>query len=177
MSIHYSKLTIAAGVAIAATGVLGVSVNFTDSAAYVGAVQELLGPLGIVAAVLCGLVFARNVGIETGTKKKPVREVVIGFALLAICFGCISAWLFIVSGGDGLSVPGMIGAALTLGFISLTALANKYSGLGRIPPRGIKYLLIAGAFIGGVLPGLLLYFILSLVVSQRYCELTSSKCL
>jgi hypothetical protein len=174
MKLPTSMLTRAAILSVFAVGGLVVSAFVTDNADYVKMVSSTFGLVGIVAAVLCGLAFSRYVAVQSSVKKSSGKGVVVGFGIIA----ALLFLPFVLFFGAKLESP----AAFTI-FIpgvlvaGLAFIASRYTRPNMVPPTGLKFLLIAGAFVGGVLPGLTLYFILSLILSERYCQLSSSKCM
>jgi len=137
---------------------------WTDSAPFVQSISMVLGPLGILGAILCGLAFANYVSNASASSGSSSTGPVTAFVVLALLFGWIGMYV-------------IYAWVLVAGAVLMAYLAARYGRAGLVPPRGVRYLLISGAFLGGVLPGLALYFILSFIVSDRYCQLTSSKCL
>jgi hypothetical protein len=147
---------------------LGFSVNLSEDIGYVTLVADVLGPLGIVTAIICGVALARNVARQSNSRQGSGPAAT--FFALAALLAFLAWWLGNSSGRPEFYIAPAI--AVILGII-----ARAYARDGLVPPPWIKFFLLGGAFIGGALPGLILYFILSLVVSDRYCQLTSSKCM
>jgi hypothetical protein len=149
-------------------GMLAGASYITDDPATVQLIQQLMVPIGIAAAVALGVAFAAYTITETSarTAQRTTMLTTGGFLVVAALFG----WFFWES--DWWVAAAL--AAIALGF---AALSSHYGRGGPVPPRWVRYVLVAGAFVAGALPGLVLYFILATVVSERYCQLTSSKCL
>jgi phage shock protein PspC (stress-responsive transcriptional regulator) len=162
-AVPHSKLTWAAIIAVLLMGASTGLAYLTDDITVVGGIRDLMGPLGLVAAGLCGLAFANYVSSNTRGASSPK-----GTAAAFIVIALLLAW------AAQTVIYLWLGVVIAL---ALSYLAARYNRVGITPPPAVRYMLIAGAFLGGVLPGLILYVILSLVVSDRYCQLTSSKCL
>ena len=171
MKFRLSKTSFAALAALVVVAGLGLSVYRTTNIEYVYAVQNILGPVGIGMAVFYGFAFAHYVGKQASSHPISPRGVVTGFIVQALLLG-VPSTLFVLEG----SRPAVVGLMLAAVFLGLAVIAHKSARMG-VRPAWVKYLLIGGAFVGGALPGLLIWFILSIAVSQRYCDLTSSKCL
>jgi hypothetical protein len=147
-----------------------VSVRLTDNVAYVTAVQAAVGPLGIVTAILLGLSISGLVmapGPVFNPRPAPLpRATPVVFLVLAPILGLLAyrsqlGWLWVACGV-------VLGSA---------AVALYYVRTKRPVPAGLRYLLMTAAFAGGAVPGFMVYVIVAIIVSERYCQLTSSKCL
>jgi phage shock protein PspC (stress-responsive transcriptional regulator) len=148
---------------------VGCSVNFTEDLTYIELIKEILPIIGLVVTSALGIGFAGAVGRElhprvTGAK---VHSGIGAAGFIGV--GAILLWVSQLS-----SLPHMIGGIVAIG---LGLLLARYARATAAPPTWLRYFMILAAFVAGALPGVVLYFILSFVVSDRYCQLTSSKCL
>ncbi|HSX02402.1 MAG TPA: hypothetical protein VLI05_03770 [Candidatus Saccharimonadia bacterium] len=168
MNKRNAQLTIAAVGSLLVMGVLAGLAYLTDDSSNVLVIQQALGPVGIVAAVLCGLAFASYASTEAspGAAGRSTAITTTGFVIVALLLGW---WAY--------QVQSPVAALLTVVALGLAFLSLRYSSGPQSPPRIVRYLLLGGAFAAGVLPGFIVYIILSFIVSDRYCQLTSSKCL
>jgi hypothetical protein len=186
MNVKNSKLAVAAVLLLILMGLTTSAAFLTADPAVVQLIGQALNWVALVAAVVSGLAFASYVSTEhspqLGGKTVPamptapqaparrssVGVTATGFFLIALA----SAWF-------GLSFMATAGLAFVVAALAvlLGVVALRYSRTGKTPPQGARYVLIAGAFLGGLLPGIVLWFILSVILSDRYCQLTSSKCM
>jgi|GEM_PF-3464147 len=176
MNVKNSVLLVAAIVAALLMGLITLGAYLTMDPAVVQLLQTLLIPAGMLLAIFSGLTFASYVASEhaaepvktAGLQAPPHRSVGVTFVGFLMLAGGL-AWL-----GNMVGTLAYVAAGIAL----VLAIMGLYHGrTGTRPASGTRYVLVAGAFVGGLIPGLILWYILSLVVSDRYCQLTSSKCL
>ena len=162
-----SKLFWANAAALILTGLTFLSAELSSNPSYILVARDVMGIFAIAAAILLGLAFAHSIQRQTTRVARPSVVPAVIFALITLALG----WYAYINRN---SVYAWSAVALGLG---LTLLAVIYVSPGKTPPRALRYVLLVGAFIGGMLPGLVLYLVLAFIVTDRYCQLTNSKCL
>jgi hypothetical protein len=86
-AVPHSKLTWAAIIAVLLMGASTGLAYLTDDITVVGGIRDLMGPLGLVAAGLCGLAFANYVSSNTRGASSPK-----GTAAAFIVIALLLAW-------------------------------------------------------------------------------------
>lgn len=138
----------------------------SSDANFVSSISNLLPPIGLAMAVMLGVAFSNYVSRELSHKTVKATGMVggVGFALI----GTALLWL-------GASQPLILIPAMLV--LLCSVMMFRYSRPGQTMPKAGRYLMVSVALLAGLLPGAIVYFILSFIVSDHYCKLTSSKCL
>ncbi|HEX3082752.1 MAG TPA: hypothetical protein VHQ86_05910 [Candidatus Saccharimonadia bacterium] len=151
----------------AVMGALALSVQAMDSPEAVQSVGSFANIIGLGVMILGGIAFASRMSSETDPSQAKTTTTPIG----SIVFGLIGAASLWVSNGN------LIVLLIAAGAFGLAYLSWNNAKSMHPTPKWLRYLMILGAFLGGAVPGLIVWFILSFIISDRYCQLTSSKCL
>lgn len=146
------------------------AVGTADDTTVLSAIGNFGSLMAIATAVLGGLTLAKHEVKQHSATSNPKAKKSITSAVLYFLLAGVIAW-WVIGSLDATSLM-WIPVAF---FGALGVLAVMYRG--QAGPTWARRVLVLGGFLGGIIPGVILYFILSIAVSERYCQISGSKCM